>query len=273
MTETGQPKQTPSAWRHCGQQLQMWRQEAGGSCQSLGEAAGYTEGTIRAMEVGRRRPTARLLAVADDLYGARGKLKALEKFLVPDPFPPRAAEFMEREAHAIAHQSYEPIRIPGLLQTERYVRALFTAHYPPIDEETIEHRVAARIERGSMLSRRPTTYFSFVIEESALQRPVGGAEVMKEQCEHLLEAVKLRNVDIQVMPTRMGAHPGNSGPIVLLESPDHEHHVFQEGQSVSHLTADPEAVGKLTNRLGMIRMQALGSEESAEVIKREADAW
>ncbi|MEU0392807.1 DUF5753 domain-containing protein [Streptomyces sp. NPDC006208] len=273
MTETAQLKQTPSAWRHCGQQLQMWRQDAGGSCQALGEAAGYTEGTIRAMEVGRRRPTARLLAVADDLYGARGKLKALEKFLVPDPFPPRAAEFMEREAHAIAHQSYEPIRIPGLLQTERYVRALFATHCPPIDDETVEHRVAARIERGLMPARRPTAYFSFVIEESTLRRPMGSPEVMKEQCEHLLAMGRLRNVDIQVMPTSQGSHPGNDGPIVLLESPDHEHHVFEEGQSVSHLTGEPETVSSLTQRLGMIRMQALGPEESAEVIKREAEVW
>lgn len=273
MTETVQLKQTPSAWRHCGQQLQMWRQEAGGTCQALGEAAGYTEGTIRAMEVGRRRPTLRLLTVADDLYGARGKLKALEKFLVPDPFPARAAEFMEREAHAVAIQWYEPIRVPGLLQTERYVRALFATHCPPLDDETVERRVTARIERGTMLARKPTTYFGFVIEESTLRRPVGSAEVMREQREHLLKMGQLRNVDIQVMPTRQGSHPGNDGPIVLLESPDHEHHVFEEGQSVSHLTADPETVSKLTQRLGMIRMQALGPDESAEFIKRETDAW
>ncbi|MCX4818773.1 DUF5753 domain-containing protein [Streptomyces sp. NBC_01142] len=272
MTEQ-QLKQTPSAWRHCGHQVQMWRQEAGGTCLALGEAAGYAEGTVRAMEVGRRRPTLRLLTVADDLYGARGKLKALESFLVPDPFPARTVEFMDREANAIAVQWYEPLLIPGLLQTESYARALLNAHYPPLDEETVERRVAARVERGLILSRRPTAYFGFIIEEMALRRPVGGPGVMKAQSKRLLEAGKLRNVDIQVVPTSRGAHPGNNGPMVLLESPDHEHHVYEEGQSVSHLTADLETVSKLTQRLGMIRTEALSPSESAEFITMEADAW
>jgi hypothetical protein len=96
---------------------------------------------------------------------------------------------------------------------------------------------------------------------------------MREQCERLLELGASRNVDIQVMPTSQGAHAGINGPMVLLESPDHQHYAYEEGQSMSVLHADSATVSKLTQRFGMIRMQALNAEESARLIRGVADQW
>ncbi|MFE6481991.1 helix-turn-helix domain-containing protein [Streptomyces sp. NPDC057757] len=266
-------EQSPTAWKYCGNQFKMWRQEAGVSRERVGDETNYSPDTITAFERGVRRPTARLLAVGDELFGARGKLKAAAQYLEPERFPPRAQEFMGLEAEAIALQGYETFRIPGLLQTPAYVRALFNAHYPPLDDETVERRVGARLERQQMLTSRPTTYFGFVLGEIALRCPVGGPVVMREQCERLLEIGALRNVDIQVMPTARGAHAGINGPMVLLESPDHEHYAYEEGQVRSVLHADSEAVSTLTQRFGMIRMQALNAEESARLIREVADEW
>lgn len=266
-------EQAPVAWRYCGNQLKMWRQEAGVSREQVGEESNYSPDTITSFERGVRKPPAKLLALADDMFGARGKLKAAAQYLEPEKFPSRTREFMECEASAIALQSYETLLIPGLLQTEPYARALLRAHYPPLDEETVEVRTAARLERQQLLSRKPLTYFAFAIEEIALRRPVGEPGVMREQCERLLQVGELCNVDIQVMPTSRGAHAGVNGPIVLLESSDHEHYAYEEGQTVSALHADPEKVSKLTQRFGMIRMQAFGTEESARFIREVADEW
>lgn len=266
-------EQSPIAWRYCGHQFKMWRQEAGVSREDVGKESSYSPDTITSFERGVRRPTARLLDIGDELFGARGKLKAAAQYLEPEKFPPRAQEFMDLEAAAIALQGYETLRIPGLLQTEAYVRALLNAHYLPLGDETIELRVAARLERQYMLTARPTTYFGFVFGEIALRCPVGGPEVMREQCERLLELGALRNVDIQVMPTSQGAHAGINGPMVLLESPDHQHYAYEEGQSMSVLHADSATVSKLTQRFGMIRMQALNAEESARLIRGVADQW
>jgi hypothetical protein len=80
-------------------------------------------------------------------------------------------------------------------------------------------------------------------------------------------------VDIQVMPISQGTHTGINGPMVLLKSPDHEHCAYEEGQAMSVLHADSETVSKLAQRFGVIRMQALGTEESARLIREVADQW
>ncbi|MEU5343434.1 Scr1 family TA system antitoxin-like transcriptional regulator [Streptomyces sp. NPDC020766] len=61
--------------------------------------------------------------------------------------------------------------------------------------------------------------------------------------------------------------------MVLLESPDHERYAYEEGQVSSVLHTDSEAVSTLTQRFGMIRMQALSTGESARLIREVADQW
>ncbi|MEU6377610.1 helix-turn-helix transcriptional regulator [Streptomyces sp. NPDC046909] len=266
-------EQVPIAWRYCGNQFKMWRQEAGISREQVGAESNYSPDTITSFERGVRRLPTRLLALGDEMFGARGKLKAAAQYLEPEKYPPRAREFMDCEARAIALQSYQGMLVPGLLQSEDFARAMLSAHYPPLDEETIEVRTAARVERRQLLFRKPPSYFAFVVDEIALRREVGGPEVMRGQCELLLELGALRNVDIQVLPISRGAHVGLGGPFVVLETADHEQYAFEEGQTFSALYSDPETVGRLSRRISMIRMQALSTEESAEFIKREADSW
>ncbi|MFI6280879.1 helix-turn-helix domain-containing protein [Streptomyces sp. NPDC050988] len=266
-------EQSPIAWRYCGHQFKMWRQEAGVSREDVGKESNYSPDTITSFERGVRRPTARLLDIGDELFGARGKLKAAAQYLEPEKFPPRTQDFMDCEASAIALQWYETLLIPGLLQAESYVRALLGAHYPPLDDETIESRVAARLERQQLLVRKPTAYFGFVFEEIALRRPVGGSATMREQCQRLLKVGQLRNVSIQVLPTDRGAHAGLNGPMVLIETPEREHYAYEEGQAVSMLHSGSEDLSNLTQRFGMIRTQALSTEESARFIGKVADEW
>lgn len=266
-------EQSPIAWRYCGHQFKMWRQEAGVSREDVGKESNYSPDTITSFERGVRRPTARLLDIGDELFGARGKLKAAAQYLEPERFPPRTQDFMDHEADAIALQSYETLLIPGLLQTEAYVQALLSAHYPPLDDETIESRVAARLERQQLLFRKPTAYFGFVFEEIVLRRPVGGSAAMREQCRRLLELGELRNVSVQVLPTDRGAHAGLNGPIVLIETPEREHYAYEEGQAVSVLHSGSKELSDLTQRFGMIRTQALSAEESARFIGKVADGW
>ncbi|MET8678806.1 DUF5753 domain-containing protein [Streptomyces sp. NPDC004647] len=157
------------------------------------------------------------------------------------------------------------------MQTEEYARALLKAHHPPLDDEIIEERVAARLERQELLVRKPTAQFGFVIEEITLRRPVGGTEVMKRQLRQLLERGELRNVAIQVLPTSRGAHAGVNGPLVLLETPDHQHFAFVEGQATSMLHSSPGDVSVLARRHAMIVRQALGIEESTRFIREVAE--
>lgn len=270
MTATGEVSQPPVAWRYCGNQVKLWREGAGVTREQLAQESNYGYDTVKSMELGRRRPTLRLLEVADGMCGAHGKLLAAQEFLRPEPFPSYSMSFVRDEAEAIALSWYEASYIPGLLQTEEYARELLASHWPPLGEETIGERVAARLERQSLL-REPTKSFSFVIEEAALRRQFGGEGAYQRQLEHLLGAGELRNVTVQAMLTTRGFHAGLRGSFVLLETPEHERLAYEEGQVTGVLYDDPDKVSTIMRRHDMIARQALGPDESARFIGKLAE--
>ncbi|PWI17546.1 transcriptional regulator [Streptomyces sp. Act143] len=261
---------TQPNWRYCGGQVKLWREEAGVARQALAEEAGYDYEYVKSMECGRRRPTLRLLQVADQMCGARGKLLAGHEFLKPEPFPARSQEYMELEAEAIAVHDYSLGLIPGLLQTRGYATALIGESCPPLDDETVEERVRARLARQESLKRRTGTVYGFVIYEAALRTGVGGPEVMREQLLHLPEVGTRRNVSIQVLPFGKCGGLALNGSFILLETADREHFAYVESPETSALHADAHKVGDLAQAHGMIRMQALGVEESAAFIRKVA---
>jgi hypothetical protein len=119
--------------------------------------------------------------------------------------------------------------IPGMLQTEAYARAIFSCHCPPLEDDEIENGVTARLERQSVLQRKPTPLVSFVLEEHTLTRPLGGPVALKEQLSHVLEVGQRRNVEIQVMPHDRETHAGLNGPMILLETAERKRLAYVEG--------------------------------------------
>ncbi|MEV8478567.1 helix-turn-helix transcriptional regulator [Streptomyces sp. NPDC051173] len=267
---TGELANPPTAWRYCGNQMKLWRTEAGVSREELATETGYGAETIKSMEQGRRRPTLRVLEIADDLCGAQGKLKAAYVYLQPEPFVPYAREFMLYEGEAIALSSYQPLLIPGLLQTESTMRTLFNTHWPPLTDETVEERVKARLARQAILQEQAKA-FSFVIGEAALRNTLGCPEAHRRQLLHLLQAAEQRNIVIQVLPIE-GAHPGLDGSFLLLETPERKWLVYEEGQIGSSLCSDPERISDLTQRHAMIARYALSPEESTQFIRKLAES-
>ncbi|MEU6771872.1 helix-turn-helix transcriptional regulator [Streptomyces sp. NPDC046759] len=255
-------------WRFSGNQMQRWRTKANISREELAAASNYSPDTIKAMEQGVRMPTPRVLDVADELCRAEGLLSAAKEYLSREKFPPRAQEFMEREREAISLWWYETAYIPGLLQTRGYARALIENHVPPLDEETAGERIAARMERQAILTdRKPPVALSFVVYEAGLRGP----HVDTEQLSRLLEVSRLWNVVIQLLPFERAVAVALMGPMVLLETRDHERFAYTEGPLGSQLSADPGVVSRATERLSMIRAQALSPAESARFLERMVD--
>ncbi|MFE9608545.1 helix-turn-helix domain-containing protein [Streptomyces sp. NPDC006012] len=263
--------QPPIAWRYCGSQIKMWRTDAGVGRDALAKEAGYDYEYVKSMENGRRRPTLRFLQIADQVCGAGGKLVAAQEYLKPEPFPARSQEFMVLEAEAIAVSWYEPLLVPGLLQTEGYAGALIGDSSPPLDDETVSERVAARLRRADAVRRRIGVMYGFVIYEAALRTEVGGREVMREQFQHLLDMGELRNVSVQILPFGRCSGVALNGGIVLLETPEHEQYGYIEAPKVSVLHASPGNVSALTQAHAMIRMHSLSVEESATFIRKVAE--
>ncbi|MFD5749988.1 helix-turn-helix domain-containing protein [Streptomyces sp. NPDC127033] len=258
------PAQPPIAWRYAGDQVKRWRTKAGVTREELGLVASYAPDTVKAMEQGVRMPTPKLLDAADDLLRAEGLLSAAKQYLRRERFPARAHDFMVHESCAVSLWSYEVALVPGLLQTKAYAQALMGGFLPPLDEETIEERVAARLERQELLTRKQPVTLSFVLYEAVLLGPYVDAEQLLQ----LLEASRLRNVSLQVLPYKRAIPAALVGPMVLLESSDSERFAYEDSQFASQLTSEPDVVNSATERLSMIRAEALGTDESAHFIER-----
>ncbi|MFJ8764558.1 DUF5753 domain-containing protein [Streptomyces clavifer] len=146
-----------------------------------------------------------------------------------------------------------------------------TAAWEASESEAIEQHLTARLARQSLLIRKnPCVVFSFIIEESALHRVVGGTTVLKEQLERLRDSVRLRNVEVQVMPTQLAAHSGVNGQMVLLETLERRQFVCIEAQGIVSIRSDQDEVSEFWLRYGMLRSQALHTEESARLIEHMA---
>ncbi|MGV9323200.1 helix-turn-helix domain-containing protein [Streptomyces sp. NPDC003660] len=171
------------------------------------------------------------------------------------------------EEEAISLYAYECRAIPGLLQPETYARAVFKHQLPPWTEEQIDHKVAARLERQTLLVDRPHTAFTFIIEQAILDRRLGGAEVTKAVVDQLLSVGRRNNVEIQVMPRHKEDHCGVDGQMYLAETPGHQWFGYIEGHRSSTLIAQPGEVSVLHQRYGKLRSQALDCPATVELLE------
>ncbi|WP_259370770.1 helix-turn-helix transcriptional regulator [Streptomyces sp. SCUT-3] len=250
-----------------GMQSRALRERLGMTQAELAGHIGYSESLVRMVERGERKPRPDYVERVDKALRAQGVLIAATPFLRQDRYPPWFIEYVETEANAVSLYKYDTHVVPGLLQTEEYARAVFSAHCPALDDEEVESSVLARLERQVLLTRKPAPTVGFVVEEWVLRRPIGGKGVLKSQLHRLLKCMAMRNVTIQVMPMGCEAHAGFDGPMTLLETPEARRLGYVEGQGVSTFVTKETEVSVLERRYGIIRTQALTTEDSARLIE------
>ncbi|MEU1692818.1 helix-turn-helix transcriptional regulator [Streptomyces hirsutus] len=249
--------------------LATFREAAGHTQRSLGEHFVVSEQQIASIEQGRRPLKPDLADQLDDLLDTKGALTAaLAHMPEVDLVPLWAEEYLDREREAIAISVYDSLAVPGQLQTEAYARAVFRSRVPVYDEDEIEQLVATRMERQEILHRKVPPTTSFVLWEALLKDRLGGTEVYIEQVRKLREYADVPGVSIQVLPLGRSSHAGLDGPFVLLETPEHQRLAYMETQRGSHLIADPDGVGILTQKYAMLRTQALNTEDSRALLDR-----
>ncbi|TLS42733.1 helix-turn-helix domain-containing protein [Streptomyces montanus] len=259
--------------RAIGKQVKVLRERAGLTQKELGDQLGYSEDLISSLERGRRTPQREFLEAADELLGAGGLLRAtiedVEKAKARGRVrhPAWFRDYARLEREAVEINFYNNHDVPGLLQTERRTRALYEMRKPLLDDETIEQRVTSRMARQEILPSWPPPMVTAVVEEVVLRRPLGGREIHREQLEQLLKLGRMRNVELQVMPTERSEHAGMGGSFVLLTPKGKAQLGYTEAQNSSRLITDPEEVRILAARYGSIRAQALTMGESLALIE------
>lgn len=176
-------------------------------------------------------------------------------------------EYLAYEASAAVIRQFEPLMVPGLLQTEEYALALLSGAYGSGDEDA-ELLWQVRQQRQELHERPEPPDMSFVLDEASVRRWVGGPRVMRRQLDRLKELAALEHVTVQIVPLAAGAHPGMTGAFVLLEfaEPDLDDLVHLEGQGSATLRDNPEETARHLEVFEDLEGHALEPEESIALV-------
>ncbi|NRQ38088.1 helix-turn-helix transcriptional regulator [Nonomuraea sp. NN258] len=254
-----------------GAELRRMREEARLTQAELGRRAGYSASQIGAVEVGKRPPTEQFLTECEKALGSG--LRELWASLSHhrDAAPTWFAPWLQEEEQAQSLRTWQPLVIPGLLQTAEYARALLESENG-YDAERIDALVAARLARQKILTRTHPPRYLVVLDKGVLSRPIGGPDVMRAQLERLLEAIRAPHITVQICP--LGANPGLSGGIVIAQAPNATRHtVYLETAAEPVVTSYAEVVELVTMKLDAIRADALPQRASVEFIREMVEKW
>lgn len=174
---------------------------------------------------------------------------------------PQLEALTELESTATKIVSVSPLLIPGLLQTEEYSRAIMEAGMLPSYE--LATRLAIRIGRKHVITRKqnPVQYTAF-IGPAAIRKVIGSAEVMVDQCKHLMDMARRPNIDILIIAPDAGWNPSDEGLYDIVESSEHSGVVILESRRSSLIFHERDDVLAYQQATDMVRQVAMSPQES-----------
>ncbi|GAB3482912.1 helix-turn-helix domain-containing protein [Amycolatopsis cihanbeyliensis] len=262
--------------RELGAELRRIRQRSGLSGHDLARTLGWSPSKVSRMESGQRGASEVDVAVylvscglvvrselnrlvtlareADSRYWLRPHSRELPEEL-------RSLILQEGTANAIT--SYDPLIVPGLLQTEQYIRELFRwgSNRPP---EDIELRVDARLARQHVLKRARSPWCKFFLHERALRAVVGGPEVMHEQLVSLLLVDSWPRCSIRVVPDAAGPYGIVGGAFKVMGYAEHPPVTYVDSWAAGLFLEEPEDVAMYREILARLDRDALDAGQSRE---------
>ncbi|KOU20199.1 DNA-binding protein [Streptomyces sp. WM6372] len=250
-----------------GRQMRARREAMGLRVADLAAEITYGEALIYKVEGGKRIAKPEYLDKLDDALRAGGLVRAMAEDLSRVRYPKKVRDLAQMEEKAVEIGVYSVHAVHGLLQTPEWARAMFEMRQPAYSRAEVERFLAARMARRSIFDRDPAPALSFVQEEATLRRRIGGTMVWRQQLEHLLEVVQLRNLAFQVMPMDCEVHAGMDGGIEMLKFGDGSAVGRSEGAFYGRPVSDAKRFRILELRYGMIRAQALPPRESRAFVE------
>lgn len=260
--------------------LREYRGRTDLTLEDVGTQLGWSRAKVSRIEAARIHVGAEDVAELADLYGlpgaARDELLTLARqakqrgwwSIYSDLF---RDDYIGLEAEAARIRTWEPQLIPGLLQTDDYMRGLAggVIGMPTLN---VERQVQVRRSRQALLTRENPPELHAIIDEAAFCRPIGSAAVMCDQARALSEWNVRPNVAIQVMPYSAGAHQGTDGAFSLLSfdhpaDPDVGYVEGAHGAVYLENAADLSRCNLLFERLSAL---ALTPDQSAEFLASRA---
>ncbi len=267
--------------RRLRRELKRLRNDAGLNVDEAGKRAGLSGPTVSRIESGKRGMT------VDEVE------KLLDTYQVPVPqqreyldMAQRAAErgwwqaygsaltdatqtqiALEEDATTITN--FEPVVVPGLLQTAAYARAVISTVGLRATPRDVETKVGARMARQAILTKPDPPRLVAILDEAVLHREVGGRGVMARQLRHLIDTATTQpNVTILVIPFTAGAHAGTEGPFAIMDFGVEPGAVLLEGKTADLFLEEDDEIIAYQDTASKLEGSALGADDSVALIEQ-----
>lgn len=266
------PETNPAAF--LGGKLRQARIDAGFKSQdALAGKLGFDRSVVTKAETGERPPTADVLDawceichLDKDMFTG---LAALARS-ADGPVPTWFEDYLEAERDALTLRIWQPIIIPGLLQTAEYARALFLAGQTDTSDDAIDALVNARLDRQAIFDRPSPPDVVVVLDEMVLHRLIGSPQIMHDQLAHVAQISVRPYLSVQVVPAGNGANAGLGGGMSIASgdgAPDVLYMDAVEGQTSERRSLVRQAAVTFDR----VRGDALSRGQSRDLILRLAD--
>ena len=247
---------------HFGRQMRKERLARGLTLRELSARTGINYSHLSAIETGRRPPSERVAVKMDEAFPERDGY-FLEYYQESKSWmPPGFRDWGEYEDRAQELTIWVPNVLDGTVQTEDYARVTLSLH-PGATDEVVAARLANRMARQRRLLRDDGPRFVLLVDQVALYRAAGSAEIMAAQMRHLAEIAARPRVTVQVVPPV--THPLATAVAIITDEA-----AYTENALGGSVFTSEDSVARVRDLVGIVRSEARPASESLAMI-READ--
>ncbi|MEU4497443.1 helix-turn-helix transcriptional regulator [Streptomyces sp. NPDC023998] len=263
-----------AAWEFFGTELKRRREGAGFTQAALGARVFVSGGYIGQFEQAIRKPQLDVAQRIDETLQTGGFFERMcRKLIKEERYADYFAHAAELERLATEICEYAPAVVPGLLQTSEYARAVYLASNPLAGDEYVDEMVRLRMDRTQLLKDATRPVYWAILHETALRIPVGGADVMSRQLDHIATMAREHKGLVQVLPFSAGAHPAMGKMLWLMAFEDAPPTAYTEAMFSGNLLDDPALVKRTHAHYDLLRAAALSPEASLTLIESAAEDY
>jgi transcriptional regulator with XRE-family HTH domain len=191
-----------------GSELRRLREAANLSGEQVASALEWSQPKVSRIETGRTAFTVKDVARLLALYGVTDDVRAeLLAATAEDTgegawivraggFPRRQGSIASLEVVTKRIRQYQPLLVPGLLQTREYAEAVATAA-GATDPEAI---AAARMQRQGILRDKNAPTLEVILDARALLCRIGSVDLLRNQIDHLVRQAQNKVARLNVIP-------------------------------------------------------------------------
>jgi hypothetical protein len=256
-----------------GAEVRRAREAADMTLADLGALVPCDASTVSKIEAGQLRPTQRFVTACIETFPPLewlGRFYEESQMWGDGAIPRWFEDWLSAEREAATLRIWQPLLVPGLLQTADYARALFVGERQSLEGDALEELVTARLARQAIFDKPAPPHLWVVLDESVLHRLVGTAKIMHDQLVQLADLAERPCISIQVIPASAGAHAGLACAF-LIGSADGEPDLLLVEAIEDQTLRDPEVVRKAAVVFDLVRGDALPRGSSQDLILKVAE--